>query len=413
MKMQVADVTTFKSLLRCITRFADKAHIDLLKTGIRIKGVDSHDFCYIDVKLGREFFVNYEVNKDTYSFGLDISRLKYVLANINKDTPVFLEFSEGSMTLHLVNHRKSTYRIAWLFTDIFDLPEPPQFEYPAVIDLPAKDFVSVIKEAATISHEIRLSAGYGKLKAIAVNSDFTFTTEIELGDGISKLKPVESYAILDYLRSLSELIADAKKLKLAIGNHIPLRLDISYGAKGSFSFTISNRKLEEKERKDVDGMSIPRISITKFPEFIEFLNSAPEGSDPKMLRLAQIETEGFDYSRFGTILGLNVRKDNKIFLTMEGRRLASLLQQSPEKAKKELHILALRQIPSYKLLIEHLSDRPLSTSEIYDRLSTSLKKENLPEIQKQQMVILLGLATWCGTIDRKMALYYFGKGLSQ
>lgn len=410
MRLEVADVMTFKALLRCITRFADRAHIDVKKKYIRIKGIDSHDFCYIDIRLGMDFFVKYDVGNAQYSFGLDISRLKYVLANIFKDTPLSLEIKDGHLSLQLMNRRKSTYTISWLSSDIFDLPEPPHFDYSAKVDIPAKEFLIMIREAATISHEISLSAGHGKIKAAAKNGDFSFSTELEIGDGIAKLKPVESFVIVDYLRAISELIGGTEQVKLSIGNNIPLRIEIPYGSRGNFSFVISNRKLEERERKDLEGMSIPRLSITKFPEYIEFLNSTPEGSDSQMLRLAQIETEGSDYSRFGSILGLSERKNNKISLTMEGKKLASLLQEHPDKAKKSLHILALEKIPSYKLLMQHLTDRPLSTNEIYQRLTESLRKEGLPEIQKQDMIILLGVATWCGTIDRKMALYYFGKG---
>ena len=32
------------------------------------------------------------------------------------------------------------------------------------------------------------------------------------------------------------------------------------------------------------------------------------------------------------------------------------------------------------------------------------------EIDRQDLTTLLGLAIWCGVVDRKLALYYFGDG---
>lgn len=409
LKLKVSDAWGFKALFRCVTRFAEKAHFDVQKTGIRIRSIDPHDFCYVDARLAPSFFEDYDLYGDKFSFGADISKLKYMLANIHKDTPVFLEINDGNLQLHLISKWKTTYKLDWLATDPYDLPEPLKFDYKVNVEIAPKDFFSVIKDAAAVSHEICFSAGNGKLKATSSNGDFSFASEIDVINGISKIKPVRSFAIIDYLRTLYDLIDKCESVRLGIGEELPLRVNLSYKGKGSFSFIISNRKLKSKEKKSKGGMSIPHLSVTKFPEFLEFLGTSAEGVDSGMLRLAQLETEGEDYTRLAAMLELSLRKKGKVFLTTEGKKFVLLLQQNPEKAKRWLHIATIKKLPPYKAIMKHLIERPLSTTEIYEKVNATLRRKSLPEIHRQDLVILLGLATWCRAVDRKLALYYFGK----
>jgi len=410
----------FKALFLCVTRFAEIAHFDIQKTGIRIRSIDPHDFCYVDVRLAPSFFEDYVMHEDRFSFGADVGKLKQMLLNVHKDKPLYLEIKEGNLQLHLVDKWKTTYKLDWLDTDPYDLPEPLRLEHKVHINIPSEDFFRIIKDASTVSHEICFSALNGKLEASSENQDFSFKSKIDVGNGISKIdnrtkisrtKPVTAFAIIDYLKTLHELIDLCDSVQLGIENELPLRLDISYQGRSSFTFLISNRKLSKtaKQRRKREGMSIPHLSVTKLPEFLEFIETSAEGVDANTLKLAQLETAGGDYTRLATMLDFISKKNGKIFLTTDGKRFVFTLRETPDKARHQLHITALKKLPQYEIIMRHLIERPLSTNEIHDKVNSTLKQKSLPEITHQDLIVLLGLGTWCKAVDRKMALYYFGK----
>ena len=84
MKIQVSDVSAFRSIFLCITRFIEKAHFDVQKTGIRIRSIDHHDFCYIDLFLRQEFFEGYDLNGKVLSFGADCANIISIFLTFSK-----------------------------------------------------------------------------------------------------------------------------------------------------------------------------------------------------------------------------------------------------------------------------------------------------------------------------------------
>ena len=53
--------------------------------------------------------------------------------------------------------------------------------------------------------------------------------------------------------------------------------------------------------------------------------------------------------------------------------------------------------------------RSMTSDELFRKINNELEKISEHKIDKQDMSTLLGIASWCGIIDRKLALYYFGK----
>jgi hypothetical protein len=407
MKTKISDVSAFKSLFRCITRFTENAHFDVRKKGIRIRSIDPYDFCYIDIQLTPQFFEGY--NLDTaFTFGVNIAKLKNILPNITKDTPLLLEINHGKLQFHLMNKRKTTYNLDWLPIDPYNHPEPLKLNYETHIDVPSKEFLSLIKEAATVSNEIDFLAGNGKLKVTSIDDGFSYTSEICVRKGILKVQPIRLFVIIDYLRRLYEIIDICESVKLSMGNEMPLKVNVSYNNKGSFSFVLSNRKVNEN-RENKNSMLIPDVSFTKLPEFLGFISKREE-TDPRIIPLSQVETENNENLGLAITLGLVILTRKSISLTKEGERLVHLLKESPEVAKKELHTIALKRMPSYEAIIKSIGGKSLSTIEIYNKVNSALKSKYIPQIRKHDMMMLLGIATWCKAIDRKMALHYFGKG---
>jgi len=424
LKLKIGDVSLFKAIFRSITRFTDIAHFDISKNGIRIKSIDPHDFCYVDIKLSPSFFEDFKWGAKKLSASADIGKFKNMLTNISKDKPLYLDISSKSITLELVSDSSTKYKLDWLEEDLYDLPEPLTIKYEAEISLPSRDFFRIVKEAAAVSREICFELHDHTFSVYASDQHFSYSKEIHLSNKLlssaTSLKtPVKSWAIIDYLRTLTEIIILCGEVKLSIKEDMPLRMDLSYRGRGSFTFIIANRKLSRQETSArihkrirttsplIPNSSLPQIAVTKFPEYIKSIDSE-NGVLVEELKHSPIDTSDRDYFRLANLLGFVSKKKNRIFLSKPGKDFVTKYIEKRSYAKPKLDNYLKKSLPEYSKLLKILSERPMTADDVVGQFSFSKNNDSLIT-KRTDVLLLLGIATWCNAIERKLGLYYFEK----
>ena len=151
----------------------------------------------------------------------------------------------------------------------------------------------------------------------------------------------------------------------------------------------------------VNSNKLPQISVTRFPKFLE---SVKDGMPLKNLLHSRYETENGDYTRLGNMLKFTTQHNGVVHLSNEGKTFLKSMEKRSGKTNlnKKLKV----NIPEYNYMLKSLSKIPQSFEDIVKNLKNS-KKYSMKN--KEDVLLLLGLATWCNSIDRKMGLYYFGK----
>ena len=422
MKFKVNDVGLFKALFKGITRFTDTAHFDVKKKGVQIRSVDPYDFCYVDINLPPSLFDGYKINSKTFSFGVDLSKIGPIVRNIGSKE-LFLEIADNSLQIKLVNGWTTNYKLNWMEEDS-DLPDPLKQNYTAKVTIPSTDFLNIIKDASTVSREIEFEVDKKELRVSATKQGFTYSTKLEFKKRLqTKIElngnSAKSSAILDYLRTLSEIIIKCKEVELNLGDNLPLRLDLKYRGGGTFTFIISNKQITTSRtagevRKDriesspkVSTSSMPQITVTKFPDFIKSLN-VEDGVDEHDALHSIYETDDGDFTRIAKLLGLVKRRKGRLYLSEDGLRFAKSLRSDSRPGKRRLHKIIQEKVPEYNKLLNFLSSKPSDVAAITDHFKFS-KKKGAIITKKDDIILLLGLATYCNMIDRKLGLYYFEK----
>ena len=422
MKFKVNDVGLFKALFKGITRFTDTAHFDVKKKGVQIRSVDPYDFCYVDINLPSSLFDGYKINSKTFSFGVDLGKIGPIVRNIGSKE-LFLEIADNSLQIKLVNGWTTNYKLDWMEDDS-DLPDPLKQNYTAKVTIPSPDFLNIIKDASTVSREIEFEVDEKELRVSATKQGFTYSTKLEFKKRLQnkielKTKSAKSSAILDYLRTLSEIIIKCKEVELNLGDNLPLRLDLKYRGGGTFTFIISNKQITTSraamgERKDrfesspkVSTSSIPQITVTKFPDFIKSLN-VEGGVDEHDALHSIYETDDGDFTRIAKLLGLVKRRKGRLYLSEDGLKFAKSLRSDSRPGKRRLHQIIQEKVPEYNKLLNFLSSKPSDVAAITDHFKFS-KKKGAIITKKDDIILLLGLSTYCNEIDRKSGLYYFRK----
>lgn len=420
MELKINDLSLFKAIFRGITKFTDVARFDVSHNGIRIRSIDPHDFCYIDIKLQPSFFDGFGWDSEKFTSEADIGKLRQVISKITKDKTMYLDIRKKNIALNFVNSGKTRYELGWIDEEQFNLPEPQNLNYDAQITISSSEFLEIVKEASAVSREIFFGVENGKFIVGSHDGGFSYRKTIDLSDQMfesfkNKIprRDVKSWTILDYLMTISEIVTQCGKVKLSLSDELPLRVDLSYRGRGSFTFIISNKTLSSSEKgtkQNIDykkaspitgNFKPPQISVTKFPKF---LKSIKDGIPLKNLLHSRHETENGNYTRLGELLKFTTKRDGVVYLSNEGKAFLTSLEKRSGKTK--LNKKLKENIPEYNYMLKLLSDTPQSFDDIVNNLKRS-KKYSMKN--KEDVLLLLGLATWCNSIDRRLGLYYFGK----
>jgi len=406
MELKVAHVSVFTTALQCISRFVEKAHFDFNRERIRIRSIDPHDFCYVDLCFAKSFFE--EVNSiEHLSFDADISKFSRILPNLGHAKEIAISGSEDGLRLSGSKEWEASFKINRLIDDPYNLPEPRSINHEARVEVPASEFCDLINTASSISNELVFRVSEGKFSVEACSGDYQLLAK---PSGSAKLRNgrrsyVESHAIVAYLRAIEPLVKKCDNVDLLLGNQKPVRLDLHYSDKALFSFSFSPKK-REPQKQPRGGISLPRLTVTKFPEFLVYLANSPGGEQLRILKLGHLETEGGDYSRLGKMLGLVEGGRGTVRLTKNGEYFVSIFKSDVDQARAYLNKLLLTKLKPYEAMIQSLKKKPMDQSELQLVVNSALAREGM-KMDKQDISTMLGLATWCEVIDRKMTLYYF------
>ena len=405
MEAEVTDTKIFCMLFQYLARFIEFAHFDVRKNVFRVRSIDPHDFCYVDITLYPRFFNKYHVDKE-WSFTIDCSKLNKVFASLTAPR-IFIKIEDGQLRLSTKEEWDSSFIIKWLRTDIFDLPEPNVFDYESILNVTTNELAKIIQKASSISHEIEfVTSSENNVTIMAVEENYSFIASPSSPHfKVSVKSPASVSIIVDYLKNLRYFIMKCDAAKIFIGNDKPLRVDLKYGNKGIFSFSFSHKKKEPKKerRKSRGGTSLPRISMKTFLLYLVLLSKYPDGADSEIFEISRLETKGNDNWRLADLMNLVYKDNGKIKLTPIGEAFVSLYEKDEEKAKQFLHVIAKNTIYPYRVMIEEL-ERPIPLDQLKNRINEILDRENRYLINGQDTNTLIEIAKWCSAIKIKSGL---------
>ena len=410
MRAKINDVKFLRTLFQTIAYFIEVAYFDIKRDKFQIRGIDPHDFCYVDVTLYPGFFEEYNVD-DEVSFVAEFQTLARILSTITTDQ-IFIKTVEQQIVISIKEKWKISFATEWLRIDSFNLLDVENFDYEVVAKIPAKEFMRIIQKASIISHEISLLAEIpDNFRILASKNKNFFVAHPDYSDFKAVIKGyAEVSVIVDYLKKLRKLIEGCEYVKISFGNEKPLRVDIDYKDKGFFTFLLSYKKKEEHRKKrhyrKRGGTSLPRVSMRTFEKFLVQVSRYPEGIDPQILKLAKLETKAGDCWRLAYILDLTYKDQGKIKLTPLGEAFITLYEKDMQKAKQFLHKLAKSNILPYRLMINEI-ETPVTVSELRKKINILLDKEAKYKINGQDVSTLLEIAKWCGIARRKRGFLTF------
>ncbi|WXG41530.1 MAG: hypothetical protein WED07_12320 [Candidatus Freyarchaeum deiterrae] len=410
--LHVKDKNFFLYILEYITKFLQNAEFSATQDGIRLRGIDPHNYCYADVNFKKSFFVSssdlsstFEV-KDSSHYIIDVSLLDKILPQLRRAKSLEIDFNENELVLSgSTTNLLTKYRIKWNYIAEPIIPDPKEHAYLSEAYVNAGVFYDALSQVTAISDEIKITSNGESDKQIltleASQGDFQVETEINCKYIKSENTTIET--VSKYLKTLLPAIKMCKEVYLSIGENAPPRLELIHDA-GNFIFYFSYAK-EKRERSDRKGTSLPLIVPEKFFELIKNLGSSPENNMPiQTLVYMKLETSGGDHTRFGKMLGLLKRTRGIVYLTPKGLEFYQNII-SDERLAKQKFLEIVSEFPAFKTFFDKLDpEKPKSKNQLLLEINLLLAEQNQPPVDMYDMSTLINTALWCDKIRLSQGL---------
>ena len=412
MKLLTKHPEVFCRALHSVARFSQRAHFELGPNGVHVRTIDPHEFCYADLSFKRSFFDG-EFDGSPQSHGLDMTKLARILPILSRSQGITIHVNDQALDLDAAGPWRLNYRIGWLAKDSYEAPRrPKKILYEAAVHMAAEDLADLIDTASAVSKEIVLTVGNGSFKVTAASEDLELaakpSTSIQIHS--ESRNEVSAHVLCNYLGSLRTLMDKCPTVKIRLGSEKPTRFDFFYDRKATFSFALSPRKPAGPQRDEKTKKSLPRLGATRFPDFLVYLASSAKGESPHVLQIAGLESSNGDYSRLATMLGMITYERDRLQITRAGLHFVNLLKSDMDEARLWLHKSMCDRIPEYSIMINVSKRHPVSTDDLVRVINRHAKGTGRQPVLAHEVLTLLGLATWCRVMDRRMVLSYFGKG---
>ena len=396
-------------LFRCLGKFAETTRFDLLRDGIHITGIDSHDFLHFEATLTKDLFVDYP-ERGGVSFDVDMSRLAKIVRTLSNREKLMLNVKQGSLELRGIGSWNSTYTIPTLSPSLSSSGYSGT-RYVATAQLKLGQLLDEVKRAAVVSQEVEFAFQNKKLVLKASSGDYQFESKPLDATVTRTISEQDAHAIVParYIRDIGGFFNPSIVCGIGVANEKPFRFDIAEGKVGRISFFLSSKPTGVNAASSTHE-ALASIKTTHLPEFMKHIGSNPRGVANKELSSGNYETANHDYTNLSRKMGL-IRGNTRVHLTKAGQQLVELLNSDEGQAKQTLTKLAFQKVEQYKFVIDALAKGPSNFQRLLETVNRSLLRTDQCVISKEQLAILVGIATWSGSVSRELDFYYFSKDL--
>lgn len=218
-----------KNIVASTVAFLNEATFMAKEDGLHLLAVDPGRIAVINLEIGLNSFLEYEVNNERFTVALN--DLKKILSKAKaKDTVVF-ELDNNKLVVSLKSRTTKKFKLPLIETEEWgELNSFPELDLPVIVELDAKTFKEIIESAKVVSDEIKFLAkpeestlsiiASGDIKEMIV--DLTLNDEPVLNLEVPQ-KAVAHYGV-GHLDRLTKISSIADTVVLRYDSNKPLHL---------------------------------------------------------------------------------------------------------------------------------------------------------------------------------------------
>lgn len=225
------DSVPFRAMIDALATFLPEARLHLEEDGLHVRAVDTANVAMVVMHLPREAFAYYELSEPN-AIGLDVAKIRSILATMGKIDEVILELEEAGKRLN-IRYGGYEYSVALIAENtIRKDPREPEIELPGAFEVPGALFAQAVQSACVVSDRIRLRATSQEVVIEGIPKDGIQSLRRTLAGAevtISRCdEDVASLFSSDYLQDIVKTTAKSHTVLISLGTDYPMRIEGDY-----------------------------------------------------------------------------------------------------------------------------------------------------------------------------------------
>lgn len=224
---------TFKELIDVTAAMVTECRMHVSPEGFKMRAVDTANVAMVSLELSSSAFASY--NATDNEIGVDINKMKNIIAMMEKDEILSLELPEEG---HKIEMSFSGYKYSIALLDVNTVrkdPNPPSISLPGKVVISGTALNNSIKAAALVSDKIAFGINPDKgVFYMEADGDMDHIYYELAKEDLVSFIPAEARSLfsLDYLKDLGRVMNKSDQVEIHIGVDHPVK----------FVFSIANGK---------------------------------------------------------------------------------------------------------------------------------------------------------------------------
>ena len=218
------DADIFRESIDAISALVTECRLHTADDHTWTRAVDTANVAMVTLELQSTAFTSFSATGG--ELGLDVAKLKNILAMIGKGDALTLQLQDNDRKLEL---SFGGYRYSLTLLDVNTIrkdPNPPAVNLPGKAVIPGETLNNAIKAASVISDKIALGIDPESMTFYMEAEGDTDHIKLALSeDELIALNPVKARSLfsIDYLKDMGRVMARAEKVEIHLGINHPVR----------------------------------------------------------------------------------------------------------------------------------------------------------------------------------------------
>lgn len=224
----------FKSCLSAIQLIIEDATFEVTQEGIKCKGIEPSNICYMSIDLPKDKFVEYECDTDS-KFTVRTNELMEIVKRAKNGDEITLEMDGKLNALQIYINRKKHYVLPLL---VIEKETPnPNFKLQSRTSLKFADFAEYVKDIKVIAENFVVETDGDKLKLSGKGDSGHVDMEVD-GTVTQKEEGVlRGEYMLEFLFNTIKTISGGfETVILEHGHNLPLKLTFDSADTGTLVY---------------------------------------------------------------------------------------------------------------------------------------------------------------------------------
>ncbi|RMF91483.1 MAG: proliferating cell nuclear antigen (pcna) [Methanobacteriota archaeon] len=226
MKLKTSQTDKLRKIFEAIVNLVDEVTLKVAPEGITIRAMDPAHVALIDFEMKKEAFDEYKV-EEPLELTVDLKTVVNVLKRVEQDLVIKIKEGANALTLLSEGTMKKRFNIPLIEASEENL-KVPSITFETEAELDSALFKNAIADTSIIGEYVTLKVEGDALYFTTKAEENEVEIRVDKDSCISfKKKDAKSHFSLEYLQDMAKIADIINKVKISLGNDLPLKLDFA------------------------------------------------------------------------------------------------------------------------------------------------------------------------------------------